>query len=164
MVGGDRAVFDYCRTLFDLIGNRVIYCGGQGAGAVCKIANNLINLGSYLLVSEALTIGIKAGVKTETLFEAISHSSGNTQAMQEFPDGLLEGKFVPGFPLDLGVKDVGLATQMARQLEVPTELANIVEKRFLEAKERGWGQLSAVAVVRLQEEKAKVEIRVRQEQ
>jgi 3-hydroxyisobutyrate dehydrogenase len=162
MVGGDRSVYERYKPVLELIGEQVIYCGELGTGAVCKIANNLINLGNYVLVSEALTLGIKAGVKTETLFEAISHSSGNTQSMQEFPAGLFQGQFEPGFQLDLGAKDIGLATAMGRQLRVPMELANIIEQRYLEAKNRGFGQLSAASVVRLQEERAEVEIRVRQ--
>ncbi len=160
MVGGNRSVYEHYKPVLELIGEKVIYCGELGAGAVCKIANNLINLGNYILVSEALTLGIKAGVETETLFEAISHSSGNTECMQEFPTGLFQGKFEPGFQLDLGAKDIGLATEMGRQLRLPMELANIIEQRFIEARNRGWGQLSAVSVARLQEERADVEIRV----
>ena len=62
-------------------------------------------------MSEALTLGLKAGAQTETMFEAISHSSGNTECMQEFPGSLFQGNFEPGFKLDLGAKDVGLATE-----------------------------------------------------
>lgn len=160
MVGGDQSVYERYKPVLELIGETVIYCGARGAGAVCKIANNLINLGNYILLSEALTLGIKAGVQTETLFSAISHSSGNTESMQEFPSGLFAGRFEPGFRLDLGAKDIGLATAMGRQLRVPMELANIIEQRYLEAANRGWEQLSAVSVVRLQEERANVEIRV----
>ena len=160
MVGGNRSVCVRYQSILELIGNRVIYCGEQGAGAVCKIVNNLLNLGNYILLAEALTLGIAAGVKTETLFEAITHSSGNTQSMQEFPTGLFAANFEPGFRLDLGTKDIGLATEMGRQLRVPMEVANLIEQRFQEALNRGWGQLAAVSVMRLQEEQTNVEIRV----
>ena len=74
MVGGDRSVYTSYKPVLDLIGEKVLYCGEQGMGAVCKIVNNLINLGNYVLVSEALTLGLKAGAQTEIMFEAISHS------------------------------------------------------------------------------------------
>ena len=160
MVGGDRSVYTSYKPVLDLIGEKVLYCGEQGMGAVCKIVNNLINLGNYVLVSEALTLGLKAGAKTETMFEAISHSSGNTECMQEFPASLFQGNFEPGFKLELGAKDVGLATEMGRQLRLPMELANIIEQRFTEARNRGWGQLASVSVAQLQEERASVKIRV----
>ena len=160
MVGGDQSAFARYKPLLELIGEKIIHCGEQGMGAVCKIVNNLINLGNYVLVSEALTLGLKAGAQAETMFEAISHSSGNTECMQEFPASLFQGNFEPGFKLDLGAKDVGLATEMGRQLRLPMELANIIEQRFTEARNRGWGELASVAVTRLQEERANVKIRV----
>ena len=160
MVGGDQSVYTSYKSVLDLIGEKVMYCGEQGMGAVCKIVNNLINLGNYVLVSEALTLGLKAGAQTETMFEAISHSSGNTECMQEFPASLFRGNFEPGFQLDLGAKDVGLATELGRQLRLPMELANIIEQRFTEARNRGWGQLASVSVAQLQEERADVKIRV----
>ena len=159
MVGGDQSVYTSYKSVLDLIGEKVMYCGEQGMGAICKIVNNLINLGNYVLVSEALTLGLKAGAQTETMFEAITHSSGNTECMQEFPASLFRGNFEPGFQLDLGAKDVGLATELGRQLRLPMELANIIEQRFTEARNRGWGQLASVSVARLQEERADVEIR-----
>ena len=160
MVGGDQSVYTTYKPVLDLIGEKVMYCGEQSMGAICKIVNNLINLGNYVLVSEALTLGLKAGAQTEIMFEAISHSSGNTECMQEFPASLFQGNFEPGFKLDLGAKDVSLATELGRQLRLPMELANIIEQRFTEARNRGWGQLASVSVARLQEERADVDIRV----
>ena len=61
MIGGDQSVYTRHKAVLELIGEKVIYCGEQGMGAVCKIVNNLINLGNYVLVSEALTLGLKAG-------------------------------------------------------------------------------------------------------
>lgn len=87
------------------MGRTILHCGPLGSGAVCKIANNLVNLGSYFLVAEAFALGIRAGVQTQTLFDAISNSSGNTQSMQEFPDGLFAGNFEEGFSLDLAATE-----------------------------------------------------------
>ena len=96
MVGGDQSVYTSYKPVLNLIGEKVMYCGEQGMGAVCKIVNNLINLGNYVLVSEALTLGLKAGAQTDIMFEAISHSSGNTECMQEFPGSLFQRNFEPG--------------------------------------------------------------------
>ena len=122
MVGGEETAFARARPVLELLGKTILHCGPLGSGAVCKIANNLVNLGSYFLVAEAFALGIKAGVRTQTLFDAISNSSGNTQSMQEFPGGLFAGNF-EGFALDLAAKDVGLATQLGRRLGVPMDSA-----------------------------------------
>ena len=160
MVGGEETAFARVRPVLELLGKTILHCGPLGSGAVCKIANNLVNLGSYFLVAEAFALGIRAGVQTQTLFDAISNSSGNTQSMQEFPGGLFAGNFGEGFALDLAAKDIGLATQLGRRLGVPMDSAARIEQQYAEALGRGWGRSSAVSVVRLLEERANVEIRV----
>ena len=159
MVGGELSVYERYKQVLDLIGDQVMYCGELGAGAICKIVNNFISLSVGVLLSEAFTLGIKAGVPPQTLFEAVSKSSGNTRTMQAYPEGVFKGNFEPGFQLDLGAKDVGLATEMGRALMVPMELANLVQQRYIQAQNRGWGKLVAAAVARIQEEQAGVEIR-----
>ena len=71
MVGGSRSTYDRYKPVLDLIGDKVMYCGELGSGAVCKIVNNLISLSVGVLLSEAFTMGIKAGVGPQTLFEAV---------------------------------------------------------------------------------------------
>jgi len=89
----------------------------------------------------------------------VSKSSGNTTAMQGYPNGLFSGNFEPGFQLDLAAKDVGLATELGRSLRVPMEVSNIVQQRYIAGQNRGWGRLAAGAVARVQEERSGVEIR-----
>ncbi len=159
MVGGDEPTYQRSKAVLDLIGDKVMYCGDLGAGAVCKIVNNLVGLSVGVVLSEAFTVGVKAGVPPETLFEAVSKSSGNTQAMQGFPTGLFKGNFEPGFQLDLAAKDVGLATEMGRRLRVPMDLSNLVQQRYIDGQNSGWGRMAAGAVARVQEKRAGVEVR-----
>jgi 3-hydroxyisobutyrate dehydrogenase-like beta-hydroxyacid dehydrogenase len=159
MVGGDKDMYDKFKPVLDLIGDKATYCGKLGNGAICKIVNNLIGLSTSVLLSEAFALGVKAGVDPQTLFDAVKGSSGNTQSMQAFPNGLFKGNFEPGFQVDLAAKDVGLATDMGRRLRVPMEMSNIAQQRYIDAQNKGWGRLAAPAVVRVQEERSGVEIR-----
>ena len=79
--------------------------------------------------------------------------------MHTFPTGLFEGNFEPGFKLDLGSKDVGLATNLGRSLRVPMDVSNLIQQKYVEAQKKGWGGQSTVAIAKLQEERAGVEIR-----
>ena len=159
MVGGDQLLYDRYKPVLDLMGNQVVYCGNLGSGAICKIVNNLIGMTLGVVLSEAFSIGVKAGVDPMTLYEAISMSSGETRQMHTFPNTLFEGNFKPGFKLDLGAKDVGLATDMGRALKVPMEISNLVQQKYVEAQNRGWGADSSISIARLQEERAGIEIR-----
>lgn len=158
MVGGDRDAYDRFKPVLDLIGDKVMYCGGLGSGAVCKIVNNLVGLSVGVLLSEAFSMGVKWGVDAQTLYEAVSGSSGNTNSMHGFPNGIFKRNFEPGFALDLAAKDVGLATQLGRELRVPMEMSNIAQQRYIDGQNRGFGRLAAGAVARVQEERAGVEI------
>ena len=158
MVGGDRTIYDQYKPVLDLIGEKVMYCGGLGSGAVSKIVNNLIGLSVGVLLSEAFTLGVKWGVDAQTLYKAVSQSSGNTTSMHGFPNGIFQRKFEPGFQLDLAAKDVGLATQLGRELRVPMEMSNIAQQRYIAGQNRGYGKMAAGAVAMIQEDRAGVEI------
>ena len=158
MVGGDRATYDLYKPVLDLIGDKVMYCGGLGSGAVSKIVNNLIGLSVGVLLSEAFTLGVKWGVDAQTLYEAVSRSSGNTTSMHGFPNGIFQRRFEPGFQLDLAAKDVGLATQLGRELRVPMEMSNIAQQRYIDGQNRGFGKMASGAVAMVQEDRAGVKI------
>ena len=159
MVGGEKQIYDKYKDVLDLIGSQVVYCGPQGAGAVCKIVNNLIGMTLGVVLAEAFSLGVKAGVDPVTLYNAVSMSSGESRSMHGYPNSLFKGNFAPGFKLDLGAKDVGLATELGRSLKVPMEISNVVQQRYVEAQNKGWGSESTVAVAKLQEEKSGIEIR-----
>ena len=120
MVGGDRATFERFEATLGAIGSHVVYCGDIGAGSVCKICNNLMSMGIGVLLSEALTLGVKAGVDLATLADVIAHSSGSSRRLTEkFSRFLFQGNFEPGFATALAAKDVRLATDLGREYGVP---------------------------------------------
>ncbi len=163
MVGGDEAVYNRIKPTLDAIGTNVVYCGSIGNGMVCKICNNLMSMGIGVLLTEALTLGVKAGVDLEVLADVINKSSGgSTRLREKFSRFLFQGNFEPGFAAALAAKDVRLATDMGREFTVPMELSNLVDQRYVEALGRGWGPRDSDIVSVIQEEKAGVELRVNQ--
>ena len=160
MAGGDRDAYDRVKPMLDAIGSHVVYCGAIGNGMVAKICNNLLSMGIGVLMSEALALGVKAGVPLETLADVIANSSGgNRRLTEKFPRYLFAGNFEPGFATALAAKDVRLATDLGREYGIPMELSNLVDQRHVEALFRGWGPEDSDAVARLQEEKSGVQLR-----
>jgi 3-hydroxyisobutyrate dehydrogenase-like beta-hydroxyacid dehydrogenase len=160
MVGGSRATFDRLQPLLGDIGDKVVYCGEIGSGMVCKLTNNLINLSFAVVLGEALTSGVRAGVNLRTLFDAISASSGNSRRMQaHMTRHLFSGDFEAGFGLGLATKDVRLALEMARETGNPMKLTSQVYDELLTAIDRGWEDEDCDAVIKLQEEAAGLELR-----
>lgn len=161
MVGGDKAVFDSIRPVLGSIGSNVIYCGPIGNGMVCKICNNLVNMGIGVLMAESLTLGVKAGVDLAVLVDVMGKSSGGNYRLQRrSPQYLFRGNFEPGFAAALASKDVRLATDLGRELVLPMALSNLVDQQYVETVARGWGERDSDMVSVLQEEKAGVQLRL----
>lgn len=166
MVGGDRETFDRIKPVLDLIGEpeKVLHCGDIGAGSVCKLVNNLIGLSTGVVLGEAFSMGIAAKVDPGVLFQVVMGSSGASAALAQWDESVLAGNFEPGFALSLGAKDVRLATDLARSLGIPMEMANLTDQKYTEALRAGLGAEASAAVVKLQERRTGAEIRYADEQ
>jgi len=161
MVGGDKATFDKFKPTLEAIGTNVIYCGEIGNGSVCKICNNLMSMGTGVLLAEALTLGVKAGVDLETLADVINNSTGGSKRLKDkFPLFLFKGNFEPGFATALAAKDVRLATDLGREYGIPMELSNMVDQRHVEALFLGYGPEDSDAVAKIQEDKSGIQLRL----
>lgn len=162
MVGGDQAVYEKIKPALDGIGDKVSYVGAIGAGAIAKLVHNLIALCSMQLFAEAFTMGVKAGVSAEALLTVVRNGAYGQGMMLRGPleQMVFKGKFdPPGFALKLARKDVGLATEVGREFNVPMPLASLVEQDFLEAIVHGLADKDSSAVFTVQEARAGVKVR-----
>jgi 3-hydroxyisobutyrate dehydrogenase len=162
MVGGDRKVYDRAKPVLDAIGDKVFYAGAIGAGSVCKLVHNMVGHSVRQAIAEALTLGVKAGVEAEAVWECIRRGAlGRMHYLHEgMPKTVLRGEYDPPmFALSLARKDIGLATELAREFDVPMPMTNLAEQIAIEAMNRGWAGLDNNVVFRLQEEAAGVEVR-----
>jgi 3-hydroxyisobutyrate dehydrogenase-like beta-hydroxyacid dehydrogenase len=113
-------------------------------------------------MAEAFTLGVKAGVKPEALLAAVKGGSFGQGLLlsQVMPEIVLKGDFdTVRFALRLARKDLGLATALGREIEVPMAVAAVTEQALVEAMARGWGDKDHAAPWLLQEEKAGVRVR-----
>ena len=114
-----------------------------------------MSMGTGVLLAEALTLGVKAGVELGVLADVINNSSGGSKRLSEkFHRYLFKGNFEPGFATALAAKDVRLATDLGREYGVPMDLSNLVDQRHVDALFRGWGPEDSAAGARITGEKA----------
>jgi 3-hydroxyisobutyrate dehydrogenase-like beta-hydroxyacid dehydrogenase len=162
MVGGDESIYNEVKDVLRGVGDKVGYMGPIGAGTIAKLVHNMISIATRGIVAEGFTLGVKAGVKPEALLEAVRGAS--------FGQGLLLSQMIPGvvfkgdfdtvrFGLRLARKDIGLATALAREYDVPMPMAAVAEQIMIEAMARGWGDRDSTSPWLLQEEAAGVEVR-----
>tara|TARA_Y100000815_G_scaffold190870_1_gene174352 strand:- start:1466 stop:2398 length:933 start_codon:yes stop_codon:yes gene_type:complete len=164
MVGGDRDTFDQLLPLLESFGDKVTYTGDIGAGSICKLMHNSIGYGMQMILSECLTLGVKAGVEAEALIECIRNGSvgrGNLLNVT-LPETYFKGKFdPPNFALKLARKDVALALELGREYDVPMEAASHAYNELTAALNRGWAEQDSRIALLLQEERAgNIEVRL----
>src|SRR5207244_13153174 len=136
---------------------KVSHIGAVGAGAVAKLVHNMVSATALQALAEGLTLGVKAGVRPEKLLEAIKGGAfGQGYALSyRLPEIVFKDDFdTVRFALALLRKDVGLATELGRELGVPMGLAALTEQELVSALNRGWGARDSSAMFLLQEERA----------
>jgi 3-hydroxyisobutyrate dehydrogenase len=162
MVGGERAIYERIKPILDAFGDKVFYAGAIGAGSVCKLVHNMIGHGIRQAIAEGLTLGVKAGVDAEALWECVRRGAvGRMSGLHEgIPRMVFRGQFdPPSFALALAYKDISLATELAREYNVPMPVANLAEQIAIQGMVRGWGDRDSNVTFLLQEEAAGVEVR-----
>lgn len=161
-VGGDEAAFERYRELLGAIGDKVIRVGDIGAGNTAKLVHNSASITIRLAIAEVMSMGVKAGVEPDELWHAMRQGAiGRARTFDRIGDRYLQEAYSPAsFALELANKDLRLALELADELGVPMNCARVAQKDFHEALERGWGHLDSQAPLRLQNERAGVEVKL----
>lgn len=160
MIGGTEEDFEEALSVLEAIAHpdKIYHCGEIGAGSVTKLVNNLIGMTTNVVISEAFSMGVKAGVDASVLWDVVSASSGNSATLAQWKDSVLKRNFAPGFMLALGHKDVRLALELADQLDIPMAVTSVAKAQMQAALDEGWGEEAAAVVARLQEQLAGIVI------
>ncbi len=127
MVSGPRADFEAVKPAFEVIG-RVFFIGEKpGSAQTMKLANNLLSATAVAATSEAVVMGVKAGLDPAVMIDVINAGSGmNTASRDKFPRSILPRTFDFGFATGLMVKDVRLCLEEAKSLGMSMEVAEAV--------------------------------------
>ncbi|MEC3954738.1 3-hydroxyisobutyrate dehydrogenase [Nocardia sp. CDC153] len=121
MVGGADADFADALPLLEVMGGKVVHCGGAGVGQAAKICNNMLLGISMIGLSEAIVLGEKLGLTHEKFFDVVSTASGQSWALTSYcpvpgpvPASPANNDYQPGFATALMTKDLGLAASALR--------------------------------------------------
>jgi len=127
MVGGDRAAFDRVKPLLEDVGPKVTHVGGNGLALSMKIATNVSLAVQMLAFSEGVLLAEKSGIARETAVDVLTHSAIASPMVQYRGPMVLGMPREAWFDVNMMQKDMQLALEMGRRLDVPlptTALAN----------------------------------------
>ena len=148
MVGGPQAVFDQVQPLFALMGKNITLLGDVGAGQVCKVANQIIVALNIAAVGEALTFASKAGADPAKVRQALMGGFAASRILEVHGERMIKRTFAPGFRLALHQKDLNLALQGARSLNMALPQTAMAAQLMQACAALGHGQADHSALVR----------------
>jgi 2-hydroxy-3-oxopropionate reductase len=118
MVGGDQEVFERALPLFQSMGKNITLVGGNGDGQTAKVANQIIVALNIQAVSEALLFAARNGADPAKVREALMGGFASSKILEVHGERMIKGTFDPGFRISLHQKDLNLALEGARELNL----------------------------------------------
>jgi 3-hydroxyisobutyrate dehydrogenase len=160
MVGGKKEVFDRALNVLKVLGKNIYYVGDLGSGNVVKLLNQLMTATNLVAASEAMVLGVKAGINPRLAYEIISKSLGGSAILNyAMPERALKGNFRPGFAIKLMHKDLKLALELAERLNVPLPTCLRAKEMLQIAILSNLADNDMSGVIRVLEDWAKKEVR-----
>ncbi len=146
MAGGSDAAFAAAKPVLELMGKKIVHCGGAGAGQAAKICNNMILGISMIAVGEAFTLAEKLGLSHQALFDVASTSSGQCWSLTTYcpvpgpvPTSPANNGYKPGFAAALMLKDLNLSQEAAKSSGAATPLGSHAAELYAAFEQAGHG-------------------------
>jgi 3-hydroxyisobutyrate dehydrogenase-like beta-hydroxyacid dehydrogenase len=160
MISGPRVAFDSVEPILKNFG-KVFFVGEKaGLAQVAKLGNNLLAAAAMVISSEALVMGVKAGIDPKIMLDIINAGSGRNSATQDkFPRSILTRTFDFGFATGLSYKDVRLCVDEAESLGVPMVVGAAVRQMLAVTNAKFGPASDFTSITRVVEEWAGVEVR-----
>jgi 2-hydroxy-3-oxopropionate reductase len=148
MVGGKQAVFDKALSLFQTMGKNITLVGGNGDGQTAKVANQIIVGLNIEAVAEALLFAKKAGADPAKVREALMGGFAASRVLEVHGERMIKRTFDPGFRIRLHRKDLSLAIDAAKALDIALPNAAATQQLMNAAIARGDGDKDHSALIR----------------
>ncbi len=127
MVSGPQADIDVVKDALSVLGKVFVIGDKPGMAQTMKLANNFLSATAMAATSEAVAMGVKAGLDPAVMIDVINSGSGrSTASTDKFPKTILPRTFDYGFATALMLKDVRLCVEEAKALGVPNAVMNAV--------------------------------------
>lgn len=155
MVGGEEKNLERAKPILSAMGKNIFHAGHAGAGQIAKVCNNMLLAIHMIGTSEALNLGVKAGMDPKKLSEIMSKSSGRNWSLEVYNPypGVMDTApaskdYAGGFAVDLMLKDLGLAIETAESTKSATPLGAHAQKLYSEHSKAGSGKLDFSSILK----------------
>ena len=117
-VGGEAADLERARPALEAMGTTITLVGPVGSGQAVKAVNQVILAGTYLGVAEGIVLALKAGLEVGQVVEALGGGAAQSWVLTNRSGRMLANDYPLGFKVALHRKDLGIALDLAREMEI----------------------------------------------
>jgi 3-hydroxyisobutyrate dehydrogenase-like beta-hydroxyacid dehydrogenase len=161
MASGGTEPLTRVTPILAIFGRLFIVGDKPGMGQVMKLANNLLSATALAITTEAIVMGVKAGLDPKLMIDVINSGTGrNTATETKFPQAILTRRFAYGFTTGLMNKDVRLCLEEAESLDTPMLVGEAVRAMWQAAETELGAQSDYTEIVRYLEKRVGVEIKL----
>jgi 3-hydroxyisobutyrate dehydrogenase len=147
MIGGTDDDVARVMPLFEIMGKTMVHCGGPGSGQHTKMVNQILIATNMIGVSEALLYAHQAGLDLEKTLEAVSGGAAGSWSLSNLGTRMVAGNFAPGFFVDHFVKDMGIALDEAKAMQLAAPGLALAHQLYVALQAQGGGRNGTQALL-----------------
>ncbi|MFW5500518.1 MULTISPECIES: NAD(P)-dependent oxidoreductase [unclassified Maridesulfovibrio] len=151
MVGGEKKIFDEVMPLFDVMGSNIQLMGKAGAGQHTKMCNQILIAGTMIGTVESLLYAYKAGMDLNEVIDVIGSGAAGSWSINNLGRRIADGDFNPGFFIKHFVKDMGIALDEAKRMNLSLPGLALVNQFYISAMALGYEELGTQALYKVLE-------------
>ena len=156
MIGGDQAAFERAKQYFEIMGKVFYYCGAAGQGLQAKLTQNLILANIMQAFAEGMVLATKGGIAPALMLDILDNSAAKSGLISFKAPYILARDFRTNFATKWMAKDIGLALESAKAMNVPLPATALTEQMLRASIAKGWGDDDFCSTIRVLEEWAGV--------
>ena len=147
MVGGDTTSVQAVMPLFELLGKKIVHQGGPGSGQQAKLCNQIVIAGTMVGVCESLLYGYKSGLDLNRMLDSIRGGAAACWTLDNLAPRILQRNFDPGFFVEHFIKDMGIALEEAKRMEIVLPGLTLVHQLYQTVQTLGHGRNGTHALI-----------------
>jgi 3-hydroxyisobutyrate dehydrogenase-like beta-hydroxyacid dehydrogenase len=159
MIGGEQVAFERAKPYFEAMGKVFYYCGAAGQGLQAKLTQNLILANIMQAFAEGMVLAAKGGIEPQLMLDILDNSAAKSGLISFKAPYIMARDFRTNFATKWMAKDVGLALEVGKALNVPLPATGLTEQMLRATIAKGWGDDDFCSTIRVLEEWAGIEVR-----
>jgi 3-hydroxyisobutyrate dehydrogenase len=140
MIGGDKEVVDALQPCWEAMGKTIVRQGGPGAGQHTKMVNQTLIASGMIALCEGLLYAYKAGLDLNTVMQSVGPGAAGSWSLANYGPRIIANNFDPGFAVEHFVKDMGIALDEAKKMNICLPGLALAHQLYISLKAQGHGR------------------------